>query len=105
MGSSLFYFAVVVDLKVNRKNTLILFHSSIYSMMPTLSHIANMKPGPLDMGYARSLESTLSVVVRTNPSPLDFQFAADTLVSQWPVLNLRMDPMVRSLSLGKKKTL
>ncbi|KAK4862595.1 hypothetical protein LT330_002728 [Penicillium expansum] len=52
-----------------------------------------MKPGPLDMGYGRPLEFTLSVVVRTNPSPLDFQFAADTLVSQWPVLNLRMDPL------------
>lgn len=53
-----------------------------------------MKPGLLDMGYARPLEFTLSVVVGTNPSPLDFQFAADTLVSQWPVLNLRMDPLV-----------
>lgn len=52
-----------------------------------------MKPGLLDMGYARPLEFTLSVVVKTNPSPLDFQFAADTLVSQWPVLNLRMDPL------------
>ncbi|KAJ5543394.1 hypothetical protein N7535_005822 [Penicillium sp. DV-2018c] len=52
-----------------------------------------MKPGPLDMGFARPLEFTLSVVVRNNPSPLDFQFAADTLVSQWPVLNLRMDPL------------
>ncbi|CAG7991502.1 unnamed protein product [Penicillium salamii] len=50
-----------------------------------------MKPGPLDMGYARPLEFTLSVVVKTKPSPLDFQFAADTLVSQWPVLNLRMN--------------
>ncbi|KAJ5821602.1 hypothetical protein EN45_040680 [Penicillium chrysogenum] len=52
-----------------------------------------MKPGPLDMGYARPLEFTLSVVVRTNPSPLDFQFASDTLLLQWPVLNLRMDPL------------
>ncbi|CDM26523.1 hypothetical protein DTO013E5_4753 [Penicillium roqueforti] len=52
-----------------------------------------MKPSPLDMGYARPLEFTLSIVVRTSPSPLDFQFAADTLVSQWPVLNLRMDPL------------
>ncbi|KAG0153238.1 hypothetical protein PDIDSM_5088 [Penicillium digitatum] len=52
-----------------------------------------MKPGPLDMGYGRLLEFTLSIVVKTNPSPLDFQFAADTLVSQWPVLNLRMDPL------------
>lgn len=55
-----------------------------------------MKPGPLDMGYARPLEFTLSVVVRTSPSSLDFQFAADTLVSQWPVLNLRMNPLVRT---------
>lgn len=53
-----------------------------------------MKPGPLDMGYARPLEFTISVIVRTNPSPLDFQFAADTLVVKWPVLNLRMDPLV-----------
>ncbi|KAF3028442.1 hypothetical protein E8E15_006753 [Penicillium rubens] len=45
------------------------------------------------MGYARPLEFTLSVVVRTNPSPLDFQFASDTLLLQWPVLNLRMDPL------------
>ncbi|CAI7621236.1 unnamed protein product [Penicillium glandicola] len=52
-----------------------------------------MKPGPLDMGYARPLEFTLSVVVRAIPSSLDFQFAADTLVSQWPILNLRMDPL------------
>ncbi|CAG7939557.1 unnamed protein product [Penicillium nalgiovense] len=52
-----------------------------------------MKPGPLDMGYARPLEFTISVIVRTNPSPLDFQFAADTLVVKWPVLNLRMDPL------------
>ncbi|CAI7649321.1 unnamed protein product [Penicillium bialowiezense] len=52
-----------------------------------------MKPGPLDMGYARPLEFTLSVVVKTKPSPLDFQFAADTLVSQWPVLNLRMNAL------------
>ncbi|KAJ6080305.1 hypothetical protein N7467_010058 [Penicillium canescens] len=52
-----------------------------------------MKPGPLDLGYARPLEFTLSVIVKTKPSPLDFQFAADTLVSQWPVLNLRMDPL------------
>lgn len=54
-----------------------------------------MKAGPLDMGYARPLEFTLSVVVKTKPSPLDFQFAADTLVSQWPVLNLRMNALVR----------
>lgn len=53
-----------------------------------------MKAGPLDMGYARPLEFTLSVVVKTKPSPLDFQFAADTLVSQWPVLNLRMNALV-----------
>ncbi|OQE39284.1 hypothetical protein PENCOP_c007G04000 [Penicillium coprophilum] len=52
-----------------------------------------MKPTPLDMGYARPLEFTLSVVVRTTPSPLDFQFAADTLLLQWPVLNLRMNPL------------
>ncbi|KGO74836.1 hypothetical protein PITC_031140 [Penicillium italicum] len=52
-----------------------------------------MKPGPLDLGYGRPLEFTLSVVVGTSPSPLDFQFAADTLVSQWPVLNLRMNPL------------
>ncbi|KAJ5503475.1 hypothetical protein N7463_006349 [Penicillium fimorum] len=52
-----------------------------------------MKPSPLDMGYARPLEFTLSVVVRTSPSPLDFQFAADTLLLQWPVLNLRMNPL------------
>ncbi|KAJ5206813.1 hypothetical protein N7491_002553 [Penicillium cf. griseofulvum] len=52
-----------------------------------------MKPSPLDMGYARPLEFTLSVVVRSHPSPLDFQFAADTLLSQWPLLNLRMNPL------------
>lgn len=53
-----------------------------------------MKPGPLDMGLARPLEFSLSIIVKDNPSPLDFQFAADTLVSQWPVLNLRMNPLV-----------
>ncbi|KAJ5455416.1 hypothetical protein N7475_010537 [Penicillium sp. IBT 31633x] len=52
-----------------------------------------MKPGPLDMGLARPLEFSLSIIVKDNPSPLDFQFAADTLVSQWPVLNLRMNPL------------
>jgi hypothetical protein len=62
-----------------------------------------MKPGPLDLGYARPLEFTLSVIVKTKPSPLDFQFAADTLVSQWPVLNLRMDALVRSVADANKR--
>lgn len=55
-----------------------------------------MKPGPLDMGYARPLEFTLTVVTRKKPSRLDFQYAADALVFQWPVLNLRMNALVRS---------
>lgn len=63
-----------------------------------------MKPGPLDLGYARPLEFTLSVIVKTKPSPLDFQFAADTLVSQWPVLNLRMDPLVSSAAYINNRT-